>query len=231
LALGISYDDLLVHVLAELLNGKFRRIPGTHSLCAKNLYLLIYFVHYIVYLYITFMRHFVYHSIYKQTLSATGLVSIMKMKPLVTRQYQTLVDAAAMSAQGITPPPEGWLRTARKALSMSGAQLARKIGGTRPLVAQAERNELAGTVSLKTLQQMAEAMGCRFVYAIVPTEGTTDDLIANRAKAKARKLVEQAGKHMALEAQSLSQQQMQYEIERLQRQFTTELPSDLWDDK
>lgn len=152
------------------------------------------------------------------------------MKAIVTAQYQIMIDAAAVSAQVITAPPEGWLRTARKALNMSGAQLARKIGATRSLVAQAERNELAGTVSLKTLQQMAQAMGCRFVYAIVPAKGTADDLIANRAKEKARKLVEQAGKHMALEAQSLSPHQMQYEIERLQRQIITDLPSDLWDD-
>jgi predicted DNA-binding mobile mystery protein A len=153
----------------------------------------------------------------------------MKMKSIVIRHYQMMVDTAAMSAQTITVPPEGWLRTVRKALNMSGAQLARKIGATRSRVAQAEKNELAGTVTLKTLHQMAEAMGCRVVYTIVPIKGTTDDLIASRAKEKARKLVEHAGKHMALEAQALSPQQMQYEIERLQRQIMTELPSDLWD--
>jgi predicted DNA-binding mobile mystery protein A len=153
----------------------------------------------------------------------------MKLKPLVTRHYQTMVDTATLSVQTITIPPEGWIRTARKALNMSGAQLARKIGATRSRVAQAEKNELAGTVTLNTLQQMAEAMGCRVFYTIVPLKGTTDDLIANRAKEKASKLVERAGKHMALEAQALSPQQMQYEIERLQRQIMTELPSDLWD--
>lgn len=152
------------------------------------------------------------------------------MKLIVTRHYQMMVDAVTKSAQTITVPPEGWLKTVRKALNMSGAQLARKIGATRSRVAQAEKNELAGTVTLKTLQQMAEAMGCRVVYAIVPVTGMTDDLIASRAKEKARKLVEQAGKHMALEAQALSPQQTQYEIERLQRQIMTELPSDLWDD-
>jgi predicted DNA-binding mobile mystery protein A len=154
----------------------------------------------------------------------------MKMKPVVTRHYQMMVDTAAVCAQTIVAPPEGWLKTVRKALNMSGAQLARKIGATRSRVAQAEKNELAGTVALKTLRQMAGAMGCRVVYAIVPVNGTTDELIASRAKEKARKLVEQAGRHMALEAQALSTQQTQYEIERLQRQLMTELPSDLWDD-
>jgi predicted DNA-binding mobile mystery protein A len=154
----------------------------------------------------------------------------MKMKPVVTRHYQIMVDTAAVSAKTITVPPEGWLRTVRKALNMSGAQLARKIGATRSRVAQAEKNEMAGTIALKTLRQMAGAMGYRVVYAIVPVNGSTDELIASRAKEKARKLVEHAGKHMALEAQALSTQQTQYEIERLQRQLMTELPSDLWDD-
>ena len=155
----------------------------------------------------------------------------MTVKSLVTQHYQMMADAARLSAQAITLPPEGWLRTVRKALNMSGAQLARRIGATRALVSQAERNEVSGAITLKTLQQMAEAMGCRLVYAIVPIEGTTETLLENRAREKARKTVEQAGKHMALEAQALSPSQMQYEIERLQRQLVTELPADLWDDK
>lgn len=153
----------------------------------------------------------------------------MGMKSIVIRQYQVMVDTAAESARGISQPPEGWVRTVRKALGMSGAQLARRLGVTRALVSQTEKNELNGSITVKNLQQMAEAMGCRFVYAIVPEGGKMEDLIAIRAKDKARKLVEETGKHMALEAQALSPQQMQYEIERLQRQMLSDMPSDLWD--
>lgn len=153
----------------------------------------------------------------------------MGMKDIVIRQYQTMVDTAAVAAQGVNQPPEGWVRTVRKALGMSGAQLARRLGVTRAFVSQTEKNELNGSITVKNLQQMAEAMGCRFVYAIVPEGNTTADLIALQAKDKALKLVEKTGKHMALEAQALSPQQMQYEIERLQKQMLSDLPSDLWD--
>jgi len=44
---------------------------------------------------------------------------------------------------------------------------------------------------------MAEAMGCRLVYAIVPANGSVDDLILLQARKKARALVTQAGTHMA----------------------------------
>jgi transcriptional regulator with XRE-family HTH domain len=59
----------------------------------------------------------------------------------------------------------------RKALGMSGAQLARKMGVSRALVSQAESNEVSGNVTMKTMQTMAEAMGCRFVYAVLPPKG------------------------------------------------------------
>jgi len=155
----------------------------------------------------------------------------MTLKLLITHQHQAVVDETAVYARAIPAPREGWLRTMRKALGMSGAQLARRIGATRALISQTERNEVAGAASLRTLQQMAKAMGCKLVYAMVPAEGTTEDLIAARAKDKARALVQLAGGHMALEAQQLSPQQIEYEIERVQRQLISELPSDLWDDK
>lgn len=153
----------------------------------------------------------------------------MSIKEIVIRQYQALINHAAMNAREITQPPEGWVRTVRKALGMSGAQLARRLGTTRAFVSQIEKNELNGCITVKSLQQMAEAMGCRFVYAIIPEKNTIEDFISLRAKDKARNLVETTGQHMALEEQALSTQQMQYEIERLQKQMLSEMPRDLWD--
>ncbi len=153
----------------------------------------------------------------------------MGMKDIVIRQYQQMVNTVVKDAQGIVQPPEGWIRTVRKALGMSGAQLARRLGTTRALVSQTEKNELNGSITVKNLQKMAEAMGCRFVYSIIPVAGNIEDLIAARAKDKAKKLVEKTGMHMALEAQVLSVQQMRDEIERLQKRMVSDMPSDLWD--
>jgi predicted DNA-binding mobile mystery protein A len=155
-------------------------------------------------------------------------MSAMSIRSHVTHQYQGVVDHAAVHASALQRPVEGWLRTARKALGMSGAQLARRLGVSRGLIAQTERNELAQSVSLKTLQQMADGMGCRLVYAIVPKAGLTQDIITARAAEKAQQLVSRVDQHMLLEGQGLSPDRLQYEVEQAQRQFVADMPADLW---
>ena len=153
----------------------------------------------------------------------------MSIKQIVSIQYQNIVDRAGQVFHEVSIPREGWLSTARKALNMSGAQLARRLSVSRAQISQTEKKELSGGVTLKKMQQMSEAMGYRFVYAIVP-ENTTEDLIAERAREKASKLVNETSKHMALEAQALSKSQIEFEIKRVQQELMNKLPSDLWND-
>ena len=83
----------------------------------------------------------------------------MNVKDAAARQYRVIVDRAAQSI-GRQPLPanEGWIATARKALGMSAAQLARRLGVTRARISQAEQAELSGSVTLKTMQATAKAM-------------------------------------------------------------------------
>jgi predicted DNA-binding mobile mystery protein A len=150
----------------------------------------------------------------------------MSVKTVVQQQYQRIVDSAA-SFSALQTPPEGWLRTVRKALGMSGAQLAKKMKVTRARVAQAERAELDGAVTLKSLQTMAEAMGCRFVYAIVPPQ-RIEDVIMRQARKKAAALVGTASQHMALESQALPDDKIAQAVERLTREIAAEMPPDFW---
>ncbi len=126
----------------------------------------------------------------------------MSVETIVQQQYRSIVDNAAASLAGLKPPPEGWLRTVRNALGMSGAELAKKMGVTRARVTQAEHAELTGGITLKSMQATAEAMGCRFVYAIIPSSEhkLPDDKIA-------------------------------WEVERLTREIAQEMPPDFWRDK
>ncbi len=151
------------------------------------------------------------------------------MKNIVLKQYQEIVDRSAEQLAEISVPPEGWLRTVRKALRLSGAQLARRLNVSRAQVAQAERNELSGAVTLKTLQKLAEAMHCRVVYALVP-EQSAECLLETRARQKAKQLVAATEVQMALESQALSKELTAYEIERLTAELLAAMPADLWDD-
>src|ERR1700722_3242500 len=151
----------------------------------------------------------------------------MSVKTIVQQQYRSIVDSAAATAAGLKTPPEGWLRTVRNALRMSGAQVAKKMGVTRARVTQAEHAELTGGVTLKSMQATAEAMGCRFVYAIVPP-GRIEDIIMAQARKKALAIVGTASQHMALENQALPNDRIAQEVERLTREIAQDMPSDFW---
>lgn len=154
----------------------------------------------------------------------------MTLKPVVIQQYQSFADKAAEATQALPQPPEGWLRSMRKALGLSGAQLARRMGVTRARIAKAEQAEKLGGITLKSMQDAASAMGCRFVYAIVPASGSSEDLILAQARKKAQAIVGTASGHMALENQALSDDRITKETERLAQQLAREMPPGFWDD-
>lgn len=149
------------------------------------------------------------------------------MKQIIIRQYQRLVDKTAEKVTDISTPPEGWLRTVRRSLGMSGAQLAKRLNVSRAQITQAEKAELTGGITLKTLNSMAEAMNCHLVYTIVPKK-TINELIAEQANKKADQLVQQ------LEQTDpdfpLNPEQRDYEIQRLQRELIKKMPRSLWGD-
>ena len=152
----------------------------------------------------------------------------MAVKTVARQQYQRIVDKAAIHAMPPVPS-EGWLQTVRKALGMPGSQLAKRLHVTRARVAQAEHAELEGGVTLKSMQTFAEAMGCRFVYAIVPPK-RIENLIDEQARKKAEALVGTASKHMALESQTLPDKKNAEEVDRLTREIARDIASDFWSD-
>lgn len=154
----------------------------------------------------------------------------MSVKNIVQRQYRAIVDHAAARADGLSMPPEGWLRTVRNALGMSGADVAARLGVTRARITKAEHAELAGAVTLKSMQAMAEAMGCRFVYAIVPPSGHIDDVVAAQARKKAEAIVGTATTHMTLENQRLPDDEIAQEVDRLAREIAQNRPAHFWSD-
>ena len=154
----------------------------------------------------------------------------MSVQKTIREQCRTIVDRAASGISSVRTPSEGWIVTVRKALGMSGAQLARRLGVTRAAVLQKEKNEITGSITLKQMQNTAEALGCRFVYAIVP-KGRIKDVLAEQAERKATKIVCRASGHMALESQSLPPSKIKKEITRSRDDLIRDMPFDFWDDK
>lgn len=152
----------------------------------------------------------------------------MPVKDAVQAQLWRIVDAAIPFLR-VARPPQGWVRTVRSALGMSGQQLGRRLGVTRARISAVENSEVDGAVTLRTMTEVAEALGCRFVYAIVPNRPLAD-VIKDRARSKATRIVGRSSMHMALEDQSLTPDQREEEIERVARELFNNRPPDFWED-
>lgn len=154
------------------------------------------------------------------------------MKKLFTQiareQYRQVIDSA-VNILSIRQPKEGWIKTVRMALGMSGAQLGKRLGNNRSITAYLERSELEGRITLHKMQDVAEALGCRFVYAIVP-DSSIDEVIEKQAHKKAQEIVANASVHMMLEDQALNNDLLQTETERLKQQLIAEMKRDFWED-
>ena len=75
----------------------------------------------------------------------------------------------------------GLLRAVRQTLNMPVAEVAEKMGVNRSVVFDIEAREPKNTISLRSMTRMAEAMGCKVVYGIVPKGGKKlEDLVEER---------------------------------------------------
>lgn len=97
-------------------------------------------------------------------------------------------------------PRAGWLRAIRHALGMSTSQLARRLGISQPRVLKLEKAEIDGSVTLASLRKAAEALGCEFVYALVPRE-PLEDMVRKQADRVAKAELRSVSHTMALEKQ------------------------------
>lgn len=89
---------------------------------------------------------------------------------------------------------------------------------------------MSGNVTLHTLQRAAEALGCRFVYTLVPEKPLAETVRA-RAETVAQRQLTSVQQTMRLENQSVSDKAAS---DRLRNQIIEELlrrPARLWDDK
>ena len=151
------------------------------------------------------------------------------MKDIIQLQYKAIIDDAMIRTEDLRTPNEGWLRTVRKALWMTGAQLARRCGVSRALISHTELAELDGTVTLRNLSKLADSIDCKLVYAIVPNTSIAE-IIGAQSKRKASELVSEASIHMSLESQALGKSQLEDEIQRVADQLVTTKSRQLWSD-
>ncbi len=129
----------------------------------------------------------------------------------------------------LSRPEKGWISEIRRALGMTGAQLARRMGVSKSAVHQYERGEVNGTITLETLRKTAAALECDLVYALVPRTGLAE-VRQRRARHVAERLVARVAHSMRLEQQDVSDAERSEQIEDLAQEILQQRPRSLWDE-
>ena len=127
-------------------------------------------------------------------------------------------------------PKEGWLKAIRESLGMTASQAAARVNVSQQSWTKAEISEAQGTTSLATLRRMAEALGCSLVYAVVPRDGSLDEILKRRAKNVATAIMKRTQATMKLEDQAISKAELDQQIEEMTLQIADDLKSSLWED-
>ncbi len=126
------------------------------------------------------------------------------------------------------PPTKGWIRSVRESLSMTSAQLAKRVGVSQPNIIKWEQREIDSTITMKSLRRVAEAMQCDLVYALVPRK-PINSILEERAKQIAADSLEQVSRSMRLEDQETSAAHRTRLAQQIVRQLLEETPKRLWD--
>jgi predicted DNA-binding mobile mystery protein A len=144
------------------------------------------------------------------------------------RQARDRINQAASQAKSLSKPVGGWIATFQEAIGMNAPALAERLEVSRNTSYASIKNEQAGTISLNQLEKIAEAMGGRVVYAIVPREGAVEEIVLTQARAKARRIIQRTRAHMALEEQSEGLRSEAEMVEELAADIIREGRRDFW---
>jgi len=126
-------------------------------------------------------------------------------------------------------PVGGWIREIRQSLGMSARQLAARVGISQATLAKFEKGETKRTVSLKTLDRVAEALECKLTYALVPID-SFESFVHKRAKQTAERLVKRVSHSMELEKQGISSRRKQGQIEDMADEMARAVSKEIWED-
>lgn len=144
------------------------------------------------------------------------------------RQAQDRVNQAGSLVKSLAKPVGGWIATFQEAIGMNAPALAERLGISRNNIYAAIQNEQAGTISLNQMEKIAEAMGGRLVYAIIPREGPVEEIVMAQARTKARRIIQRTRAHMALEEQSEGLRSEAEMVDELAADIIREGRRDFW---
>ena len=126
-------------------------------------------------------------------------------------------------------PPTGWIKAIRTTLGMSLQQLGKRLNISKQAVSDIEKREQNGSITIKSLREVAQAMDMQLVYGFVPNDKSLDAYIEKRALELATTIVMRTAHTMKLEDQANSKQRIKAAIKERALTIKNEMPKLLWD--
>jgi predicted DNA-binding mobile mystery protein A len=126
-------------------------------------------------------------------------------------------------------PKNGWVNTIRTALKMSLRQLGNRMKITSQSVSEIEKREANGTITLKNLKEVANALDMKLVYGFVPKGDSIEKMIERRAREIATNIVLRTSNTMKLEDQENTKSRVQKNIKNKTEEIMDVMPKYLWD--
>lgn len=129
-------------------------------------------------------------------------------------------------------PKNGWVYNIREALGMTQTQLAEKLGITRQSMAELEKSEADGRITLSTLKKVAEVLHCDVRLLLVPkfpSENPLEDSVRKQALEVATKIVNRTALHSELEKQGTGEDFRNKQIQEIADELVRRSNRKLWE--
>lgn len=150
----------------------------------------------------------------------------MKNQWITVRQLdKQLLTLKANHAEVV--PPEGWVRSIRKALGMTVRQLAKRLGVDPSRVVKIETSELDGAVTLRTMQQVAEQLHCHLAYQFIP-KTSLEESVKKCARELAEAAIKRTAHTMDLESQSVEKKWLEEQVAEMTQSLLQKSWRHLW---
>ena len=126
-------------------------------------------------------------------------------------------------------PEKGWIHTFRSSLKMSMRQLGDRLKITAQSVKEIEEREVNGSITIKSMNEIARVLDMKFVYGFVSQHESLEKMIEKRAFEIASEIVLRTNNTMTLEDQQNSEQRIKKAIEEKTIEIKNQMPKYLWD--
>ena len=152
----------------------------------------------------------------------------MGKKSLQLQQLNNKMSGFARLKQ-VAVPPTGWIKAIRTAIGMSMQQLGNKLSISKQGIFDIEKREKDGSITIKSLKEIARALDMQLVYGFVPNDGSLDALIEKRATELATQIVLRTSNAMKLEDQGITNKRIGKAIKERAKEIKNVVPKILWD--